>query len=657
MTTRLDVSIGPVQGFVSQSRRTRDLWGSSYLLSFLSAHAMRGAEEAGGRIVRPLVERDQLYQWVKGRRNGDPPQIGSLPNHFVVEVSGCAADVARSAKGALATAWLRVHEAVWCEFVIPAEASGSGTRSIWDRQVDAFWEIAWTAAPRSEDPANKRLLARRKHWRDHRPPDEPGDKCTVMHDLQELSGYVRSEGTQSRGSQEHFWCDVRKHAGRLDLRENERLCAVALTKRFFPKIAKEALGWEVARGHWPSTVHVAAVPWIRRVATEAPDPARSYADAVKDHAPEGVLAERRSPSGTAATEAGDFAGLDANWFHRESVDNKSRCPLRDEHSDDDVRSKEIRTELKRKLREIAITTDTRNASPFGTPAKYYALLLADGDRLGKLVGELGGRKVGRALADFTGSVQSIVAEDHDGVTVYAGGDDVMAMLPLPTAIRCAEALSRRYQKAFADTSGVENGATLSAAVVFAHVIRSPLSSVIRRAHRLLDDVAKDGNGRNSLAVGVLKPGGMYCQWVTTWVRQGVSAQVGLDRLTEHLGETGGDPGLSSSLVYRARKTLAMLCGWNRWEPGTWGDVPEGLDVEVFLRAEIARSLASQGTDRTDQPEASSVARQQQAVAISEAVCDLLGRSHAEATGDGSVGVDALMLARFLADGGQQDDVR
>ena len=37
---RLDISIGPVQGFVSQSRRTRDLWGSSYLLAFLSAHAM-----------------------------------------------------------------------------------------------------------------------------------------------------------------------------------------------------------------------------------------------------------------------------------------------------------------------------------------------------------------------------------------------------------------------------------------------------------------------------------------------------------------------------------------------------------------------------------------------------------------------------------------
>ncbi len=74
----LDISIGPVQGFVAQSRRTRDLWGSSYLLSFLSAHAMRGARKAGGRIVRPVVDDDPLYLWVRGCRVGEAPRIGSL---------------------------------------------------------------------------------------------------------------------------------------------------------------------------------------------------------------------------------------------------------------------------------------------------------------------------------------------------------------------------------------------------------------------------------------------------------------------------------------------------------------------------------------------------------------------------------------------------
>ena len=60
MTWELDLSIGPVQSFVAQSRRTRDLWGSSYLLSYLAAHAMRGAVtpelivDPGGRFV-PVV--------------------------------------------------------------------------------------------------------------------------------------------------------------------------------------------------------------------------------------------------------------------------------------------------------------------------------------------------------------------------------------------------------------------------------------------------------------------------------------------------------------------------------------------------------------------------------------------------------------------------
>ena len=85
MTMRLDISIGPVQGFVAQSRRTRDLWGSSYLLSFLAAHAMHGAQQAGGRITRPVVGKDPLYLWVSGAREGGAPPMGTLPNHFVLE--------------------------------------------------------------------------------------------------------------------------------------------------------------------------------------------------------------------------------------------------------------------------------------------------------------------------------------------------------------------------------------------------------------------------------------------------------------------------------------------------------------------------------------------------------------------------------------------
>ena len=218
MTTRLDFSIGPVQGFVSQSRRTRDLWGSSWLLAFLSAHAMRGAVTAGGRLVRPdvrVVERDRLYRWVSGHRDGEPPRIGSLPNHFVLEVGGTAPasapEVARAATRSLHSAWERVCVVVWRTFVQPVCRDGEGTDSIWDRQVRRFWEDHVDRLPRPNSRSKPDRPADRSRAANTGgatiPPEEPGDKCTVMHDWQELSGFVRARDVVS---QDRFWRRIRE---------------------------------------------------------------------------------------------------------------------------------------------------------------------------------------------------------------------------------------------------------------------------------------------------------------------------------------------------------------------------------------------------------------------------------------------------------------
>ena len=47
-----------------------------------------------------------------------------------------------------------------------------------------------------------------------------------------LSGHVRARHARQ---QDEFWRRVNRHLGELDLRDNERLCAVALVKRLFPK--------------------------------------------------------------------------------------------------------------------------------------------------------------------------------------------------------------------------------------------------------------------------------------------------------------------------------------------------------------------------------------------------------------------------------------
>lgn len=40
MTRILHFTLGPVQGFIADARRTRDLWAGSFLLSWLTGQAM-----------------------------------------------------------------------------------------------------------------------------------------------------------------------------------------------------------------------------------------------------------------------------------------------------------------------------------------------------------------------------------------------------------------------------------------------------------------------------------------------------------------------------------------------------------------------------------------------------------------------------------------
>ena len=640
MSTRLDIYIGPVQSFVSRSRRTRDLWGSSYLLAFLSAHAMRGAHNAGGEIVQPLVREDPLYRWVGGDRTGEAPRIGTLPNHFVVTVDSNAQTVAEAAFESLRAAWKKVCDVVWDRFVEHACSAGNDTEAIWNRQVSAFWETTWTAGSAG---CGGGPLARRKHWRSHCPPDEPGDKCTVMHDLQELSGFVRA---QRREQQDAFWKRVRACLGTLDLRDNERLCAIALVKRLFPKVAPEALGWEVGASRWPSTVYVGAVPWMQWVVSALPRQVAAYADAVKQSAGDDVFSTQCPSFGPDMRAAGSFAKLDANYLHREFVTSERRCPLVD------GAGIEVRRDLADMLKDIYEAKD-EDGRQLGPPPSFYALLLADGDRLGRLVGELGGETVSKALAMFTCSVPDIV-NNHDGVAVYAGGDDVLAMLPVPNALGCAEALSDAYRSAFAGTRAKDR-ATLSAAVIFAQV-RLPLSYVLGEAHRLLDAVAKDANGRDSLAAAVYKPGGLHCQWVTTWARRSPDGDARavnlLHGLVRQFDTSAKESGLSGALIYRMRDTLARLCGWERWQPGGWGDLPEVFDTRAFLCAEIHHSL---GVRMDDGVEA-------RADELTASVWKLIGPARNPRAGDAGTApedngtgairhasVDVLLLARFLAD--------
>ena len=139
----------------------------------------------------------------------------------------------------------------------------------------------------------------------------------------------------------------------------------------------------------------------------------------------------------------------------------------------------------------------------------------DGDSLGKQMSDPKKQTaITEGLAKFTDGVNEIVYRQN-GFLIYAGGDDVLALLPLEKALPCASELRQFYLNCFKQGETVLVPTTLSGAIEYVH-IKTPLTKVLRDAHHLLDGVAKDITGRDAIAIRVWKPGGLQQQWSQPW---------------------------------------------------------------------------------------------------------------------------------------------
>lgn len=489
MTARLlHFTLGPVQRFVAQARRTSDLWAGSFLLSWLTGQAMAAAVRNGGTILIPDVQEDALFGSLVNAASKFGPPVGSLPNRFKARVpEGFEPAVCRSA---VDEAWRGLAAEVRRRLVDPLAAQGKGTPAIWERQVASFWETAWVIGPDLGTARDNAWLDRRKNWRTHRPPVEGGDHCMLMGEWQELSGFIRS---RERKEQDQFWHAAKARAEEvsgnpLQLDENERLCAMALIKRLFRHVAKDVLGWTPSWDgeqplRWPSTPRLAAADWLDRAWKNARDEAEAFVAVAK-----GTTAGLHEPELETGNRLSEVAGQLLHETGIESAYNDELGPV----NRDALRKAYVR--LKNKA---------------GTPSSFYAMLLMDGDGIGALLRE-SEDAVTTGLARFSRQADAIIRK-HGGSTVYAGGDDVLALLPLEGALSAALKLREAYRTAFADMPK----ATISAAVVFAH-FHVPLRHVLDEAHTRLDKVAKEDNGRDSLAICVLAQSGITREWVSTW---------------------------------------------------------------------------------------------------------------------------------------------
>jgi len=653
----LHFTLGPVQGFVAQARRTRDLWAGSFLLSWLSAQAMKAVREQGGDIIFPAVTDapgnivDPMLRAVCGDTTGNTPQIGSIPNRFKASVNNDFDP--KQVEDVVIEKWQELAKAVYEQFV--KDHAVAATYAIWNRQINHFWEINWMLGDDPGDSSDDHWLDMRKNWRNHWPKPEGGDHCTVMGDYQELSGYVR---LKNKAEQVEFWKAIREAApdDYLDIRENERLCAIALVKRLFPRLddLETVIGW-IPGGHpkrvgnWPSTTYMAVAPWLARI-DEHPDrhsALNKYACTAKKEIDETKRFFKKLVSEQAThlttlpnlnavplcdSNKWTLSDMDGDLLHIHALRNfrttfLSDNPLDASGKDNDTTLRETLTSELTKLYAF----ETSDGEKIGKPRSCYALLLMDGDSLGTMLQEQDQTKVSQALLAFTRQVPRCVDDDpnHGGVTIYAGGDDVFALLPMDRAIACAQTLRQLYGRCFADKG---MAATASCAIIYAHH-QVPLRSVIREAHHQLDTVAKEGNGRDSLALAVFKPAGVTAQWVSAWQE----SPSPVDRMQELIGVMAADEkAYPRGFFHKLRDRYGLSDTPHAAAPG-------GLDTQKLLVAEYLQT-------RDPAPRREDAER---AIERLETVCRPLKRDASRATHPAEhLQLDGGFIARFLT---QEDD--
>jgi CRISPR-associated protein Cmr2 len=545
------VTLGPVQEFIAQARRTRDLWYGSHLLSELSRAAARALVDGGAHLVFPALEKGagELSQCSSPLRPDSKPPL-NIANKLLAEVSANVdpADLARTTREAVRRYWRDdVATAVkqTCGGLLAA-----GIDAAWDEQIATFLEFAATWAPLGEYQHARaqveQAIAARKNLRDFSPWKSQRGNVPKS----SLDG---ARETVLRPARERQAALVHKYR----IADGEQLDAVGLIKR---------AGGEPEQ--FVPIVNVAFAPWGTLAQAEAPRPFEALRDACR-HLKLSRVARDDLPCAAAFP-------FDASVL--------------------------LRSRWKSVFEEQGLKGDSaqwgnQHVGPlleiFGEPYPYVACLVADGDRMGVAINTLTSAKAHRALskclAGFAGKARKIVEQDHGGSLVYAGGDDVVAFLPLPEALACAEALRREFVAVMGQALGEADPPTLSVGIGIGHVMESmgDLLALGREAEGL----AKRGQGgsasRNALAVIVDKRSGGRRAWRARWDEWNGAPVARLGDDAALLGEQ-----LSSRKVFEVARTLRRFPAPDQANELGW--------VRV-LALEVRRSLARVGADRGVDP--------------------------------------------------------
>ena len=359
----------------------------------------------------------------------------------------------------------------------------------------------------------EKLLGARKSVRDFKYLRQPGGKCHLCGEYEVLK--INWEKLE-KGSSDEERPDIVNI-----VKEDEKLCGVCMTKRLFPEIIKDILGLQNDI-KFPSTSEMASIGEKRRLSEEIKNNFKKEFGNFKSK-------YQKIPKTVSVPKLKKdiLYNIDGQWL---MVSSYRKDYLEREYGLENVDEID--------LEKMRAFIRGNNINPSG----YYAILQMDGDNMGKwLRGEFNPKienvihdGVKEALIEFSDKndlvkilkilcsphptspsihqafsrrlstfalehVKEIVEEHYYGKLVYAGGDDVLALLPIEEVLNCAYDLQKSFKNVLSPK------ATMSAGIVIVHH-KYPLYLALDEV-RNAEKRAKNHYGKNAFCLRFLRHSG------------------------------------------------------------------------------------------------------------------------------------------------------
>jgi len=644
---------GPVQEFIAQARSTRDLWSGSYMLSWLTGSAMKAVTDELGptSIIFPALNgigifdilNKDLYQGIRySNANGSEESLWdrlynsgtkeekiksaeillnpALPNRFFAIVpQSQAIELAQKAEKAFKQEFRNISNHCWKRFVQYANSLGietnEGWKTRWDKQVELLPEITWQITEVEED-----LDALYQKAEKLPAMQSENNSLKTLKKLVKLA--TETIKVEDRDSEYYNESKTKLKNWGITWAVNYAMCEYALSARRNTREFDAFVTDENQHG----TVKDFLTGKEEIIGSE------DFWDFAKEE--NNIFKNNEGPYGaisiTKRLWCKDFNNSRSYLFEKLDIDESIFQKVISADSVEDIAKR---------------NTLTKKEIEDGKPKssnKYIAIIALDGDSMGKwmsgekarpFVNQIAGKapeyfeglgvdsnllrplapsyhlQLSESLANFANHLAGKIVKQYKGQLIYAGGDDVLAMVPATKAMECVQALRAvfrgdkeyfnnlkqgRFEFDIPQNGIVKIGknkplivpgteADISCGIAIAH-FKHPLQRVVKEA-RMAESRAKKEYKRSAFSFTLLKRGGETVHWGSKWDTHAT-------QLLNQYSELRKEGKVSNRFPY----ALAQLLAPYKLEANTANDYEEFNRTDV-IKKELETVLENQVSDK------------------------------------------------------------